>query len=315
MTGSYLKLLGFFRLCLSSGYQIPVIFLFFWVSLAAMALEDFKLMMLPMSREPVTMGKTVEQVLEARLPLAYSLETSSLPAVGAMNEWLEIRSVKVSENRGDFDVIYRFRIIYQVFRGTRTSETVNLKGLQLRFAGPRELEIQASDWSLNVVPLIPSNVPDELVEIRRAVDPALQPTGSDWHRFWFCVAGILALWGFTLWQKLDQSLRGMPFGRTLLKLAPVENKEISSKDIRFAAQMLHRAFDESAGQVMFVAGVELFCREKPAFAGLYSDLKDFFDLSRQIFFRVPESTADACQVYRRLTDLCRRCASAERVAQ
>jgi mxaA protein len=263
---------------------------------------------------PYGMGGVLEQTLVVAVPKAYALESGFLPQPGALDDWLEVRSLDWSRETGDFETTYRIRIAYQLFKGLRTEERAVIPGLPVRFDGPEPLELRGPELPVRLAPLIPPNLPDESVGIRDEAPPELRPVAGHWRRFWLCLSAALAGSGFLAWLRLDQALRAQPFGRAHRKLARLRRGAATPEAVRTATRLIHRALDETAGETLFAGQVGAFCEARAGFAGLRDDLAGFFAASRRLFFTAPDSPPPENYSLERLAELCRRCAAAERSA-
>lgn len=258
------------------------------------------------------MGDLIEHTLTVAVPEAYGLDTGYLPAPGPLDEWLDVRSVDWNRTRADGETRYRIRVVYQLFKGVRSAEKAAVPALPLRFAGPDILEAKAPEWAFTVTPLIPPALADENVAIREALPPDPLATRPHWRRLLACLAGAAAVAGFLGWQNLGWRRRTRPFGRAQRELKKLLRTPATPQSTREAARVLHRALDETAGETLFAGRIEDFCQGRPAFAALRDELRDFFELSRRLFFTSPEEPVPKDYPPARLADLCRRCAAAER---
>jgi mxaA protein len=258
------------------------------------------------------MGDLIEHTLTATVPESYTLETGFLPKPGALDEWLEVRSVNWDENRANGETRYRIRVIYQLFKGVRSPEKAVVPALPLRFAGAEPLEAKAPAWEFTVTPLIPPQLADENVAIRGSLPPAPVAAAPHRHRLLAYLAGALSLCGGLAWQKWGRTHRARPFARARRELKKLLRSPASPERFRAAVKLLHRALDETAGGTLFAGQVDRFCASRPAFAEIREELAGFFALSRRLFFTAPEVAVPSDYPAERLENLCRRCAAAER---
>ena len=295
-----------------SGFAGGGLFLFLATS-PAMAMDELPRVTLAAPREyGYVMGDLIEHTLTIGVPPSSALEPGSLPGPGALDEWLEVRSVEWTREPGQAEASYRIRIVYQVFRGVRAVEQAVTPGFPLRFAGGHPLEVQAPEWAFTLNPLIPPDLADENVTIREALPPRPMGMAGRWRRFGIYLVGSAVLAGYLVWQGLGRNRRARPFGRAHEGLKTLLRGPASPGAHRSAVRLLHRALNETAGETLFAEDLDRFCARYPAFAEARDELAGFFALSRRLFFTAPEAPAPADFPAARLEALCRRCAAAER---
>lgn len=259
------------------------------------------------------MGDIVEHTITVTVPDSSSLEAGFLPQPGAIEDWLELRSIDWDRDRSDDETRYRIRIAYQVFRGVRNPEKAVMPELPIRFAGSEPLEVKAPAWEFTVIPLIPPELSDEEVVIRAELPPEWIATAPHRRRMALYLAGVVATSGWLAWRRLGWiGKRARPFARIRGDVRRLLRGPASPENFRAAATLIHRALDETAGGTLFAGQIDRFCESHPAFAELQEELAAFFALSRHLFFTSPMEPIPAAYPAGRLDRLCRRCASAER---
>ncbi|CAL1239071.1 hypothetical protein [Candidatus Methylocalor cossyra] len=255
-------------------------------------------------------GDLIVHRLTVELPAAYRLEPGFLPRPGAVNDWLEIRSVAWDRTDEGDAARYRIRVTYQVFKGVRSPERATVPALPLRFTGPEPLTLTAPEWSFSLAPLIAPETGDEAVAIRAPRAPEPASTLPQQRRLGGFLAGALVLGAWLLRGRLGWSRRPQPFHRAYRELRRLLRGPASPETYRTAAKLLHRALDETAGYTVFAGQLDRFCQQRPAFAALRAELAEFFAFSQRLFFTATATPADYPPP--RLEALCRRCAAAER---
>jgi mxaA protein len=261
-----------------------------------------------------TMGDLVRQTIRVAVPEAYTLESGFLPKPGALDEWLEVRSVNWDREPGQGAAVYRIGMVYQVFKGVRGPEKATVPELTLRFSGPVPLEVKTPSWDFTVTPLIPPDLADAAVTIREATPPEPEATAPHRRRLALYLAGALAGAGWLAWQRLGPTRRARPFARARREVKRLLRSSESPENFRAAAKLIHRALDETFGGTLFAGQLDRFCAARPAFAVCRDELDGFFALSQRLFFTSPEAAVTADYPAARLVELCRRCAAAERRA-
>jgi mxaA protein len=261
------------------------------------------------------MGDLIDYHVLITVPESYALETEYLPKPGALDEWLDLRTVSWTKTNAKDVAHYRLRLTYQVFKGVRQPEKLTIPSLPVRFQGQAPLEARTPPWDITIAPIIPPDIADEKVEIRESVVPEPLPILSHRLRLIAYLAGTLAVLPLLAWRygKLPFFTKtAPPFARTMRDLKKLSRKPADADAYRTAIKLLHRALDDTAGFRLFAGELESFLADHPAFAELRDELNHFFALSRQVFFTAPDAPIPADSLFSRLEALCRQCVLAER---
>jgi mxaA protein len=259
-----------------------------------------------------TVGDVVQRRVRLQLPPGWALDLDALPRTRRPGQALELRSARLEGAVLLLD--------YQVFLAPTEVRTLELPPVLLQFNGPagaREVRVDA--WPLTVAPLMPTDVsPREgLGAMRPDVPAPLIDITPRQHRL-LAAAALLLLLGLALTQ-LHLGLpwwrsRQRPFAQAwrALKSQP---DQASPEQAQAAMKLLHAAFNRSAGQVLFAAGVPAFVAAQPRFAPLQPALAEFFDRSRASFFTATASTDTGTVDIAWLKRLARAALDAERGAR
>jgi mxaA protein len=266
--------------------------------------------------EPRSFGYQVGDVLERRVhvqvPAGLQLDESSLPRSGARGQALELRSLQRQRVGRDDRLTLRF----QVFIAPAAVRTFELPAFTLRYVGvPRDDELRVQAWPVTVAPLVPVAVSPRvgLGELQGDQPPPLISTRAAWWRLsglllaTLLLAGYLAVvyLGLPGWQA-----RHRPFGRAWQRLRHLPAQP-SVEAWQAACRQLHQALNQSAGQVVFEAGLDDFVQQRPAFAGQRAALQRFLQQSHATFFSTAAVHATPPDGHA-LRALCRACRDAER---
>lgn len=264
----------------------------------------------------IVLGEVLRSEIRVAVAKGFSLETAALPQAGsAVDDVLELRELAWDRQDQAEATVYTLRLAYQVFKGVRTAESVEVPALPLRFGrGAEVAEAQAPAWRFTLNPLIPAQTPDEAVAVRPGLPPP--PLVPDKHAAWLlaCLAG---LGGLGVWQARALGLppfhrHAPPFARALVGLRRLGRRQaLDGGAWRQALRLVHRALDETAGRVVTGGQLERFLLEQPQFAGLRAELRQFFAVSEALFF-ADRSLPPEDYAWGRLEALCRQLASAGR---
>lgn len=261
----------------------------------------------------IVMGDTVHADIRVRLEPGYALETALLPlADGAVSDVLEIRSVDWSQESGGNESIYRVGLTYQVFKGVREPEILQVPPVPLHFKkGEQTVETAAPARPMTLMPIIPTATPDEKVALRDSLPPLALPDAGRPAMLAAFFAALAGLSGGFAWY-LNRPAKAAPFrlaGRALRKLRGRSGELEAFKD---ALRTLHEALNQTAGHTLFLNQLPEFLNQHPEFAGLQTELEEFFRLSQRLFFSHQETSLPADYPFPRLETLCRALAKVEK---
>lgn len=260
-------------------------------------------------------GDPVEYEVRISVPETYALEAEYLPKPGTLAEWLDLRAISWTRTDSKGAAQYRLRLAYQVFKGVRQPEKLTIPALTIRFHGQTPFEVQTDPWEIVVAPIIPPDVSDENVELRRFAYPERLSLAPHRLRLLAYLGGALIALTILAWQhgRLPFFKNATPpFVRTLREFKKLSREPGDAEAFRKAVKLLHRALDETYGFRLFAEELETFLTSRPAFVELRDELKHFFALSQRVFFTAPDAPIPADYPLPRLETLCRSCVAAER---
>lgn len=270
------------------------------------------------TREPraygYQLGDTLQREVLIEVPAGLALDAASLPMPGARGQAIELRAVRLGSEPMPGGQRQRLRLDYQVFFAPREVRTLEIAPLILRYTGqPRDQTLRIDAWPVTVAPLLPLSVSPRqgLGDLQPDVAPPLIDASALQQRLllWAGAATLAMAWlawarlGWPWWQR-----RHLPFGQAWAHLRRLPDTPDSER-WHAACRRLHRALDQSAGQVMFEAGLPAWLARQPALAPLKEDLARFLRLSQQLFF-APGAAAPPDAGWLRSLSL--RCCQAER---
>lgn len=262
-------------------------------------------------------GDLIERRVELFLPDGWRLDERTLPRPGARGRAIELRAV----SREADDAVpggrrLRWRLQYQVMLAPAAVRVLEMPPLELRLDGARRSEaLRVDAWPVTVAPMLTPEVANRrgLGELQPDLPPPLADTQPALQRLavYAVLAALLAVaWAAATWGPPWAARRRTAFRSAWrdLKRLPDRPEAAAWRD---ACRRLHDALNQSAGEVLFEAGLERFVARRPTFAGSQDDLRLFLRRSRAEFFDVGEVAApDGAW----LRALCRRCLQAERDA-
>lgn len=242
----------------------------------------------------------------------------SLPPPGRVNSWFERRRDTLVTD----DASHHWLVVeYQFLNAPKAVTAATLPAWQLSVkandtTSPITLNVPAA--LLNIAPLSPPGSPEQVGT--RDLRPDHMPPDIDTipirHALSISASGLaltLAAWlAWVLWRN-QRAYATQPFAHALRELRTLPDDEPR------AWQILHRAFDRTAGRVIQNATLPVLFERAPHLAPARAGIEEFFAQSTQRFFartrgsethsttpaihdrsRVPPAPLALCQVLRRI---------------
>jgi mxaA protein len=253
--------------------------------------------------QPRPFGHVVGDLLVQRVLLELhgdAFVPAALPQGERINAWLERRPARVDETADG----RRWLVLeYQVVNAPQALALVRIPALALSDkSGTRELRI--GEWPISVSPLTPRDAFDKggLEALRPDHPPPAIPTEPLRRQLAISLSALtatLALWGIWLLWRNWRSRSAQPFAGALREMRRLDER--SSE----AWQVLHRAFDRTAGRVVQMATLPGLFQRAPYLTQVRPQIERFFAESNERFFGAGApgdavSVRDLCAQLRRL---------------
>jgi len=256
------------------------------------------------------LGDLIPLSINIRLAEGDSLDQDSLPPIGPLNDWLNLRGTQVeSVSEGNHEIT-QLRLVYQIFKGVRIPEAVTLPPISLRTRGQSSQTFETPSWTFTLTPVIPPEITDDDVQIQpdSSVEPASTIDSVRTLTLWLSATGLtLLLLTLGEWRRRRHS---RPFATTSKEMNALLARDRGADALRKSARMFHRALDQTLGETLFAGEIERYCSLHANFAPLQDRLADFFALSQRLFFD-PNAGEFEAETREWLKDLAKRCARAE----
>jgi mxaA protein len=264
----------------------------------------------------LVIGDVLEQEIRVRVETGYRLDTAQLPQPGgAVDDFLEIRRSDWSEQNIRDETLYRIVLRYQIFKGVRKAETLEVPALPLFFQrGDHAVETRAPAWRFTLSPIIPPEVADEQVTLADTLPAPEGPSAPEWFKLAAWCAALAGLLLYAAW-RLEWppfSRRDRPCAAALRALKKLRAAPLDAAAFRQAVRLVHAALDRTAGYTLFPDRLAYFLDEHPAYAAHGAELEEFFALSETLFFAPDRATWPEDSNWRHLEALCRGLRQAER---
>ncbi len=210
---------------------------------------------------------------------------------------------------------------YQIFSTPRTVDLDVIPGFELVFTGKgSRVQLDVPDWVYSISPLLkPEPEVEAIAEIPlRAdappplIDTALPAYGMALFSGLSMLFGVCWLYFSAIWP--FGSRTRAPFTQACRALGRMTGKTGREAALRQGFRLVHQAFNETAGEVVFAEHLERFFQKRPDFESRRHDIETFFGRSRQLFFGDASSAGPVTAELAWLSEFCRRCAHVERGA-
>ncbi len=245
----------------------------------------------------------------------FALDPASLPQIGPITYWLDLRSVKLDDEGGD-PRRWRLRLSYQNFYAALDARSLKIPGFDLTFkSAGRSADAKIPAWSFEISPLR---------EIQPAADDPkdfLRPDASPRHvslasaeRGLAALASLSALMlGLAAHDRAWPPFhlrRARPFTVAARRLEKMDRK--GPADLQAALRTLHESIDAAAGRRLLAEDLDAFLAERPAYREEEGAFRRFFAASHRLFFAGDETGAAALCSMASLLPFTRHLAKIER---
>jgi mxaA protein len=247
--------------------------------------------------QPRGFGYVLGDVVTQRVLLPDRFEPAPLTTPQRVNLWFERRAARI-ESTSDGR---RWLVVdYQVTNAPQTLAAASVPAWTLVSNDGAKLSVAA--WPMYVGALIPENTSLSVEQLRPDRPAPTIPTAALRTRLRLALLALAAtLVGWLAWtQWRDWRERAsLPFAHALHEMRHL------SDDAPQAWQMLHRAFDQTAGRVVQLETLPALFQRAPYFQPLHMDIERFFSQSSARFFgaglaETPVSARVLCRELKRL---------------
>jgi len=257
--------------------------------------------------QPRAFGHVIGDVLTQRILLAQDGNVA-MPSTGRVGIWFERRNPRIEHDAQGRSWL---SIDYQITNAPQTLTTIMLPSLSLMVPGGSALHVP--EWPVSVSPLTPQTAfstgdLQALLPDRQARAPATAPLRKQMTWAMGLLALTLLAWiGWWRWRNRRDAER-LPFARAWNEM---QREKTSGKDASaYGWLCLHRALNETAGQVVHGGTLAPLLTKAPYLQPLQSQLERFYQHSSERFFASSETSAPDAQFS--LRDLSRTLYRAER---
>ncbi len=232
--------------------------------------------------QPRPFGHVIGDVLEQRILLQNAgrdFAPAALPRAERLGVWLERRSAELATSADG----HRWLVItYQLVNAPQGLTVVSLPAWEIKSKTGQE-SLKIAEWPLTVAPLTPrfASGAGGLADLLPDHAPPQVATEPIRRRLWIglgsCALLLTAWLGWLVWRN-RRAAANQPFARALRELRDSVDGSPQSW------QILHRAFDATAGHVVRFATLDNLFEKAPQFEALRAQIEQFFIQSAELFF-------------------------------
>jgi mxaA protein len=255
------------------------------------------------------LGDFLQQRVDIRVPPGAKLAADSVPRLGRVNNWMELRDAHITQ-RGD---VYTLQMRYQMFGAVASAQQLAVPGFQLRFTGASPATVTIAPQPFYASPVLPASLDDQDREPRATPKP--DPIAS---RFWktstaasVIIALLSAVYLGWIYDRLPWLPRKPgPLAALFRTLRRRNNKTFDAATYRDLLQRLHAALNRSAGQTLYVDNLAQLYARAPYLQPLQQEIEALFQHSRALFYDAA-ANSEAWPATR-VIELCRHARDCER---
>ena len=267
-------------------------------------------------------GDVIEHRIIIELASGWQLQSQSMPQVSTLNRWLELRTVRLTEQVGDTTTRYLLALDYQVFYAPQAVKTLAIPAFKLLAQHNDEsIELMVEPWYFTVAPIRDLAVMNkDGSDYKRPDDaPDFLNTAGHYQRLALFVLGALSVLALFAYQSgwLPYSRRNQIFNRARKQLQPLlanHEAEAPTGNYETGLKVVHTAFNALYGQPLFAEQLSIFFSTQVDYVAKRNDIERFFNASGQFFFARSVSGLEDEQDYslEAMHRLCCQCQMIER---
>ena len=271
-------------------------------------------------------GYTVGDVLQRQITLTikkpYYLVEESLPIIGFEKTYrgqpigVNLAGLKHTKKDEGEQIVHHLTLDYQIFTSSVVAKRAAVLAEYVRLVNTSDkddlVKYRIPMWEFVISPLSvfgQIKVEDDMSQFR---GPLLMDASKEKMRLKtllvllaLSLIGLLYILGKNAWLPR----MGGPFAKAFRNIKKQDN---TPQGIQSAVSSMHAALNTSAGNSLFMNNLDEFLAKKPAFNAIKSEINQFFDLSRQVFFEPNAKHDVGAEPVTWLKQFCRRCRDCER---
>lgn len=276
----------------------------------------------PAKRVGYTMGDVIEREVILTIRAPYKLIETSLPIVGYEKRYrgqvigIELKAISHQKEEHEGYATHHIKLAYQNFTKTVVAKNVAL--------GPEYLNLINTSNSKDLVkyriPILNVNVSPLAifgqVKVENNMSPLLEPLPMSSEQeqkalkiaFAVLAVSLLGLL-YILGQHAWLPRMGGHFAKAYRSIKKLPN---SGERLKLAVSAVHKALNQTAGLTIFNDNLDVFLASHANFHAIEPELKQFFALSRQVYFEPDADHGLGVNPTQWLLTFTRRCRDCER---
>lgn len=271
--------------------RIPILLIALILTSASARAGEFTVETLPQRAFGYFVGDLVRVRVEIWGPAGAELVAASLPHAGPLTTFLDLRGVKLAENRRGAETNWTLDLAYQSFYVALDVRNVIVPAIALSFRNSGQMQtVDIPSWSFGIAPLR-----EITPEKQERADEYLMPDGRGPLADDEAPARVAALLGATtllMGLLVARDRAWPPFGRRHARrfailsrrLASMAREPSDTARLAIGMKQLHRALDEAYGKSLIEEDLPSFFDARPTFRPVEGALRSFFAASRSGFF-------------------------------
>ena len=269
-----------------------------------------------------TVGDVVQRQITLTIKKPYYLVEESLPIIGFEKTYrgqpigVNLAGLKHTKKDEGKQIVHYLTLDYQIFTSSVVAKRAAVLAEYVRLVNTSDKEdlvkYRIPMWEFVISPLSvfgQIKVEDDMSQFR---GPLLMDASKEKLRLKMLLVllalsllGLLYILGKNAWLPR----MGGPFAKAFRNIKKQDN---TPQGIQSAVSGMHAALNTSAGNSLFMNNLDEFLAKKPAFNVIKSEINQFFDLSRQVFFEPNAKHDVGAEPVAWLKQFCRRCRDCER---
>lgn len=251
-------------------------------------------------------GDTIAVSALVMLPRGWEADRDGMPAIGSGNRVFELRKVMTAPAPAICAECRRFTLQWQLFKSVRGPQSLSIPGQELRFrAGAQTAQLKIPPLEISTAPLLAwqskkdwgDSIQPGFVAAPHDVASPLQAAFA-----WL----LLALCASLAWAWLTGRLfvtRRRPFAQAWRATSRLLKSHNQQDALQKALRHMHLAFNQAAGQAVFLDSLAVFFAGQPWARVLEQDIRQLFVASRHHFYGLPGPVPSLREVERLLLRL------------
>ncbi|MGA9487403.1 MAG: nonribosomal peptide synthetase MxaA [Methylocella sp.] len=221
----------------------------------------------------------------------FVLKASSLPALGTLNYWLNLKSITAKEDKGqDGKTRYHLKLTYQTFYDPLEPHWLKIPSFQLIFDNADQTaSVDVPEWSFLSSPIREVSPTESRGNtfIQPDVPPFEKQLGKAWHWLYGTSIAVLISYLVLAYSRAWVPFRlypERPFTSTARLLRRLTRKTAGEDSYRQALILLHLAFNTTGRRAVLADDLPDFLSLYPRFQMAEADISKFLAASRRTFF-------------------------------